>query len=50
MKRCSKLGGAAKSTSITSATVGPKQPNGFVCCQSSRLTEHGFDMAPDRRK
>ena len=32
MKRRNELVGAAKSTSIASATAGPKQPNGSVMC------------------
>ena len=51
MKRRSKLVGPAKSTSIASATAGPKRPKGSImCCQDSGLTAHGFDRAADRQK
>ena len=51
MKRRSKLVGPAKSTSIASATAGPKRPKGSImCCHDGVLPAHGFDRAPDRRK
>ena len=51
MKRCSELVGAAKSTSIASATAGQKRPKGSIMCyQDSGLTAHGFDRAADMQK